>query len=251
MEGEFISFKQLPDLFSDAEVGVPVSHSLPTAFTLEEEREIYKGVKKTFEYMTQVSRTMKLILPITYRPYTTIEHSVDLTDLRRRHLWFYGRTGTGKTWTAEHQGIRPYFIPKNNIWNNYRGQHLLVLDQFDSELTPRELIDIMEARPQMRSPVPLPKHVFLIVISVRSLHQCYLKIAERDAQIDALLSRFTLFEFGESYPSVPVGVELVKLNALEGLAPPTASQAAVRRINPDNRKRLKLSGAHLATFKPG
>jgi len=155
-------------------------------------------------------------LPMTYKPYQTMDYPVDLTDPSRRHLWFYGGTGTGKTYTAEHQELRSYCIPKNRDWVGYQGEQLLILNEFKGEFTPTELIDIMEARQQnvKGSSCALPKEVLLTVTSNFSLRQCYTNLnAANDEQLSALERRFAEVEFTEKHPSCPQGRMHIVLNA--------------------------------------
>lgn len=159
-------------------------------------------------------------LPLAYNPDLYMERIVDLKDSARRHFWFFGSTGTGKTWTAEHQDLKAYTIPKNNDWIGYAGEQLLILNEFKGEMTPTTLIDIMEGRQQnvKGSSAIVPKSCLLIVTSNYSLRECFHKLNESgDAQLDALERRFTEVKFTKPHPACPRGRDLVILDATSSL----------------------------------
>jgi len=179
------------------------------------------------EYEADVNRpvpvdVMHFKLPITYNPDTYHELDVDLTVDGHRHFWFYGSSGTGKTWTAKHQQIPYYEIPKNNDWIGYAGQQLLILNEFKGEMTPTQLIGVMESAQQniKGSSAALPKNVFLIVTSNYSLRDCYHNLNQsQDEQLNALDRRFTQVRFDQVHPSCPTGSDFLILNALTSMLP--------------------------------
>lgn len=207
------------------------------------------------EYTNDLNRPVildnfTLKLPITYRPDTFLEIEIDLTSPIRRHYWFFGTTGTGKTFTAEHQAIRSYVIPKNNDWIGYSGEQLLILNEFKGELFPTQLIDIMEGRQQniKGSSTALPSNLLLIVTSNYALKDCYKNLKENDdPQLDALERRFTEVLFNKQHPACPQGRDLIVLDAtlaLEDRTLPTCPK--LRRPNPA----IEMNQANLCAPAP-
>lgn len=190
-----------------------------------------------------------LKLPISYTPHQEITRFIDLKDKTRRHYWFFGSTGTGKTYTAEHQEIPHYVVPKNNDWIGYNGAQLLIVNEFKGELTPTQIIDIMESRQQnvKGSSAKLPDDVCLIVTSNYSLRDCFKNLnADHDPQLDALERRFTEVLFNNPHPSCPQGRDLLVLDATASLQPPTDEQAKnIRR----KRQGGPLSSEPIKKFK--
>jgi hypothetical protein len=95
-------------------------------------------------------------------------------------FWIWGPTGTGKTYCCEFLIPDKYFIPKDENWYGYRGEQLLILNEFKGEYTPGRLIDILEGR-QMNvkfGQKQLPRCV-LVVTSNFSIEQCYHKLAAK------------------------------------------------------------------------
>lgn len=171
-------------------------------------------------------------LPISYTPEQYLTRFIDLTDKTRRHYWFYGPTGTGKTYTAEHQDIPHYCVPKNNDWVGYNGAQLLIINEFKGEFTPTQIIDVIESRQQniKGSSATLPSNLCVIITSNYSIRDCFHKLnMENDAQLDAIERRFTEVLFSEPHPTCEQGRDLIVLNALKGLAPPTDTQAKITR----------------------
>lgn len=204
------------------------------------------------EYNNLINRPVEVYsatirLPLSYNPDLYMERTVDLKDSARRHFWFYGTTGTGKTWTAEHQDLKAYTIPKNNDWVGYAGEQLLILNEFKGEMTPTTLIDIMEGRQQniKGSSAIVPKSCLLIVTSNYSLRECFHKLNESgDAQLDALERRFTEVKFTLPHPSCPKGRDLVILDATSALKPPATVFKVTKKVS-DERA---FSQANIASY---
>jgi len=187
--------------------------------------------------------SMHFKLPIKYDPPQFYELDIDLTQEGHRHFWFFGSSGTGKTWTAKHQNIPYYEIPKNNDWIGYAGQQLLILNEFKGEMTPTQLIGIMESAQQnvKGSSATLPSNTFLIVTSNYSLRDCFRNLNEaNDEQLNALDRRFHQVKFSEVHPSCPTGASFIDLNALNTLVVPKRPRAPEEDVGPIKRFRVNF-----------
>jgi len=56
-------------------------------------------------------------------------------DTETKMKWYYGETGTGKSYTArkEHKDDKPYFKMCNKWWDGYRNQDVVIIEDFDKK----------------------------------------------------------------------------------------------------------------------
>ena len=59
-------------------------------------------------------------------------HTVPITPPTVRGHWFHGEPGTGKTFTARLENPDAYLKEQNKWWDNYAGQDVVILDDFDN-----------------------------------------------------------------------------------------------------------------------
>ncbi|WP_445769492.1 hypothetical protein [Rheinheimera sp.] len=48
-------------------------------------------------------------------------------------LWYYGDTGTGKSWTARQENPGAFIKPVNKWWDGYTGQDCVIIDDLDDD----------------------------------------------------------------------------------------------------------------------
>lgn len=65
----------------------------------------------------------------TYREITKTKPK----DTDEQMEWWYGETGTGKSWTAREQNPNAYIKMCNKWWDNYNEEEVVILDDFDYE----------------------------------------------------------------------------------------------------------------------
>lgn len=65
-------------------------------------------------------------------------------------FYYYGDTGTGKTYTARHNhNTKDIFVVSDyrNPWDNYKGQPVLILEEYRSNFYPTELLQYLDVYP--------------------------------------------------------------------------------------------------------
>lgn len=115
---------------------------------------------------------------------------------KRRHLWIWGSSNTGKTTLLRRQmkekGYENFFqIPSNNDWIGYDDQYYLYFDEFKGQLTIQELNKICDGGAKMNvkgGSVMLRYDVQVIILSNFSIEECYNRAPQ--ILIDALNNRF-------------------------------------------------------------
>lgn len=115
---------------------------------------------------------------------------------KRRHLWIWGSSNTGKTTRLRMQmkekGMENFFqIPSNNDWIGYDDQYYLYFDEFKGQLTIQELNKICDGGAKMNvkgGSVMLRYDVQVIILSNFSIEECYNRAPQ--VLIDALNNRF-------------------------------------------------------------
>jgi len=64
---------------------------------------------------------------------TEMEPIAELDEHRPKHLWWYGATGTGKTWLARKQYPGAYIKSTDEYWDNYKGEPVAIVDNVTKE----------------------------------------------------------------------------------------------------------------------
>lgn len=126
----------------------------------------------------------------------------------KKVYWFYGTTGTGKSWTARQLaeaqfGPGKYWISTGHLkfWNGYNGEECVILDDFRADFCPYSLLlrylDIYPSRVEVKGAhVNLLAKVIYITCPFHP-EQCFATVAENKKQ---LLRRITeIREFSEPY----------------------------------------------------
>lgn len=115
---------------------------------------------------------------------------------KKRHLWIYGPSNTGKTTLLRQQmrekGEENFFeIPTNNDWVGYSDQYYLWMDEYKGQLTIQQLNRICDGGAKMNvkgATVQLRWDCQVIILSNYSIADCYSKC---DAVVlDSLYNRF-------------------------------------------------------------
>lgn len=115
---------------------------------------------------------------------------------KKRHLWIYGPSNTGKTTLLRNQmkekGEENFFeIPTNNDWVGYANQYYLWMDEYKGQLTVQQLNRICDGGAKMNvkgATVQLRWDCQVIILSNYSISECYSKV---DAVLlESLYNRF-------------------------------------------------------------
>lgn len=115
---------------------------------------------------------------------------------KKRHLWIYGPSNTGKTTMLRNKmrelGEDNFFeIPTNNDWVGYNNHYYLWMDEYKGQLTVQQLNRICDGGAKMNvkgSTVQLRWDCQVIILSNYSISECYSKV---DATIlESLYNRF-------------------------------------------------------------
>lgn len=115
---------------------------------------------------------------------------------KKRHLWFYGPSNSGKTSKLREmiklKGEDNCFqMPTNNDWIGYYDQQMLYMDEFKGQLTIQELNRICDGGTKVNikgASAILRWDVQVVICSNFSIKECYSKAS--DDLIETLLNRF-------------------------------------------------------------
>ena len=115
---------------------------------------------------------------------------------KKRHLWIYGPSNTGKTTCLRNQmrekGEDNFFqMPTNNDWIGYVDQYYLYFDEFKGQLSCQDLNRICDGGAKMNvkgGTVQLRYDVQVIILSNFSIEECYPKVSS--VVLDSLRNRF-------------------------------------------------------------
>jgi len=160
------------------------------------------------------------------RPWSLKEYSRRITLPVNREvdpsiIWIYGQSATGKTYIANHQkydngDIIPVFdIPESKDFAEYRGEIILVVNEFQGCFTPTQLIKWTEETRVNAKYLPafqLPKNKILIITSNGSPDEIYKNYSvENPLHFEAFKSRCLIIKLTEPNPQVrkvPIFVEV-------------------------------------------
>lgn len=127
---------------------------------------------------------------------------------KRRHLWFYGASNTGKTYKIREMmkqtGEENWFqIPTNNDWIGYNGEKYLYMDEFKGQLTVQQLNSICDGNYKVNvkgGSSWIGWECQVIICSNYSIKECYSKVEE--SILDTLYNRFQekelLIKYGDN-----------------------------------------------------
>lgn len=115
---------------------------------------------------------------------------------KKRHLWFYGASNTGKTYKLREMmkdtGFENWFqIPTNNDWVGYSGQKFLYIDEFKGQLTIQQLNALCDGNYKVNvkgGSAWIGWEVQVIICSNFSIKDCYSKVEEN--LLETLYNRF-------------------------------------------------------------
>lgn len=115
---------------------------------------------------------------------------------KKRHLWIYGPSNTGKTTCLRNQmrekGEENFFqIPTNNDWVGYNNQYYLYFDEFKGQLTCQQLNRLCDGGAKMNvkgGTVQIRYDCQVIILSNYSIQDCFPKVDP--VVIESLRNRF-------------------------------------------------------------
>lgn len=115
---------------------------------------------------------------------------------KKRHLWFFGASNTGKTWKLREMmkqtGETNWFqIPTNNDWIGYAGEKYLYMDEFKGQISVQMLNAICDGNFKVNvkgGTTWIGWDIQVIICSNYSIRDCYSKV--EDNIIETLYNRF-------------------------------------------------------------
>lgn len=115
---------------------------------------------------------------------------------KKRHIWFYGASNTGKTYKLREMMVQTGFdnwfqIPGNNDWVGYSGQKYIYMDEFKGQLSIQMLNSLCDGNFKVNTKggsAWIPWEVQVIICSNYSIRDCYNKAD--DIVIESLYNRF-------------------------------------------------------------
>lgn len=115
---------------------------------------------------------------------------------KKRHLWFYGASNTGKTYKIREMmketGEDKWFqIPTNNDWIGYNGEKYLYIDEFKGQLSVQMLNALCDGNYKVNvkgGSTWIGWDIQVIICSNYSIRDCYSKV--EDGILETLYNRF-------------------------------------------------------------
>lgn len=151
--------------------------------------------------------TITIENPVTYHQYGRTLNRIEDIAMRRKFrtemtegLWFWGRTGVGKSHIA-FEGYTPethYLYPNDNgWWDGYTQQETVIMNDFRGDIPYNELLQLidkwpMHVRRRNREPMPFTSKKIIITSSIPP-EEVYVKRNGRDL-IAQLLRRLVVVE---------------------------------------------------------
>lgn len=120
----------------------------------------------------------------------------DILPEKKRHLWFYGGSNTGKTYKLRQMmkdtGEEKWFqIPTNNDWIGYAGEKYLYMDEFKGQISVQMLNAICDGNFKVNvkgGSTWIGWDIQVIICSNYSIRDCYSKC--EDNILETLYNRF-------------------------------------------------------------
>lgn len=150
--------------------------------------------------------------PNLYHQYGRTLNKLEDLALRRkfrswmtRGEWYYGKTGTGKSYHA-FKDFHPdthYVYPNDGgWWDGYTGQPNIIINEFRGGIAYAELLDLLDRYPKTvrrrgREPVPFLGRL-IIFTSVLTPKEVYNNLAMNDS-LDQLYRRIDLFKMEQKW----------------------------------------------------
>lgn len=116
--------------------------------------------------------------------------------------WIYGKTGVGKS----HYAFKDYnpkthyiFTDDNDWWDNYKGQDIVIINEFRGEIKFKKLLELIDKWPlcvrrRAREPTPfISKHI--IITSCGAPDEIYHNALSKDDNIEQLYRRCEIKKF--------------------------------------------------------
>lgn len=115
---------------------------------------------------------------------------------KRRHLWIYGPSNTGKTLSLDRfkRGKRCFEIPGNNDWRGAETAEILWSDEYKGHLTVQQLNRLCDGNASLNTKGG-STHIYyptILIVSNYSIRDCYSKL--EDSILLTLYNRFTEYE---------------------------------------------------------
>ena len=114
--------------------------------------------------------------------------------------WYWGATGTGKSHKAftENPGAYVYPINDNGWWDNYKGEEIVIINEFRGQLMYSELLLLVDKWPhhvKRRCTTPYPFLAKKVVItSSRHPKDIYKQVCEEGDDYEQLERRFRIIQ---------------------------------------------------------
>lgn len=152
--------------------------------------------------------------PITYHQYgrtlKEIQRIVNKKKFRNwmtEGIWYYGKTGTGKSHRA-FENFNPekmyvFNVNDGGFWNGYEGHEIVIINEFRGQIPFSELLDLIDKHPKNvkikgSDTVPfLAKKV--IITSSKHPKNIYINALDDEENFDQLERRIKIIELKEKY----------------------------------------------------
>lgn len=145
--------------------------------------------------------------PDTYHQYGRTLEKLEDDVLRKKWrtwmtkgIWYHGKTGTGKSHKAfkdYHPDTHYLYRHDNGWWEGYKGQEVVIINDFRGEIKYNELLQIIDKWPyfvkrRCREPVPFLSKLVIITSSKRP-EEVYYNLSQNDS-IEQLMRRIDVID---------------------------------------------------------
>lgn len=163
---------------------------------------------------------------------------------RPRVIWYWGPTGTGKSYTVFHHPEYPFdpsthYVHKlqdNGWWDSYTGQPVVIFNEFRGQITYSELLDLTDEHPctvkrRNRAPMPFLAEVILITSPMHP-ESCYHGVVSNEDHIDQLFRRIEIIHLSIPYGGTGTGVVTGNTTAVTTTTASSEASVAVSHSSP-------------------